>query len=56
MKWALPLILLSLAACGVDGEPVQPNATGTVKVTNNGVKLGGSLGVTQGPLTIGLGF
>lgn len=56
MKWLLPLMLLSLVACGVDGKPVRPQATGTINVSDSGVRVGGSLGATQGPLTIGIGF
>jgi hypothetical protein len=56
MKMVIVLSALLLAACGVDGEPVQP--TGGVKVTlsTSGVGLGANVGLSKGPLRIGLGL
>ncbi|MEH6738586.1 MAG: hypothetical protein V7695_08580 [Sulfitobacter sp.] len=56
MKKMIILSALILAACGVDGEPVQP--TGGVKVTlsSSGVGLGANAGLKKGPLRIGLGL
>jgi hypothetical protein len=56
MKKVIVLSALLLAACGVDGEPVQP--TGGVKVTlsTSGVGLGANVGLSKGPLRIGLGL
>jgi len=48
------LALLALAACGADGEPVQPDASIAVGVGSNGVKVGGTVGVNRGPLRLGV--
>ena len=47
--------LLGVAACGVDGEPVQPTANIAIGVGSGGVHAGGSIGVSSGPLTVGVG-
>ncbi len=56
MKKLIVISALILAACGVDGEPVQP--TGGVKVTlsSSGVGLGANVGLKKGPLRVGLGL
>ncbi|WP_192965547.1 hypothetical protein [Phycobacter azelaicus] len=46
----------TLAACGVDGEPVRPALNAGVSVSNSGVHAGGSVGVQKGPFNILLGF
>lgn len=57
MKRALCLVaLIALAACGVDGEPVQPRANIGIGIGSGGVSAGGSIGVSQGPLTVGVGI
>tara|TARA_R110002074_G_scaffold19524_4_gene62156 strand:- start:4449 stop:4628 length:180 start_codon:yes stop_codon:yes gene_type:complete len=56
MKSVLILFVgLTLAACGVDGEPVYPTANGVVSLSNNGVSVGTDLALTQAPLTLSLG-
>lgn len=47
-----------LAACGADGEPVQPSVNSTVTLSSSGVHAGTSLGLRQGPvaMTMGLGL
>ena len=56
MKRALCLVaLLSAAACGVDGEPVRPSANLAIGVGSSGVNAGGTIGVSKGPLTVGVG-
>lgn len=50
------VILTVLAGCGADGEPVQPSATAGVTVSNDGVRVGGGVGLSKGPLSIVLGF
>ena len=56
MKKLIVIFALILAACGVDGEPVQP--TGGVKVTlsSSGVGLGANVGLKKGPLRVVLGL
>jgi len=48
------LSLLALAACGVDGEPVQPHAGVSIGVGSGGVHAGGTVGVSRGPLSVGV--
>jgi hypothetical protein len=50
------VLLASLSACGVDGEPVRPSLNAGVGVSNNGVHAGGSVGLHKGPFNIFLGF
>ena len=49
------LALLAVAACGADGEPVQPSANLSIGVGSGGVHAGGTIGVTKGPLSVGVG-
>ena len=46
----------ALAACGADGEPIQPTASATVGVGTNGTYAGARVGVRQGPFTISYGL
>lgn len=56
MKRAIALFLMiTLAGCGADGEPVQPTANAAVTLTPNGVSLGTRLGFGRGPLRVSLG-
>lgn len=56
MKKLLFLTSLMLAACGVDGEPVQPSGGANVSLTASGVGLGANVGFSKGPLRVGLGL
>ncbi|MDC0135692.1 hypothetical protein OAI26_03320 [Sulfitobacter sp.] len=53
MKKMIVLAALMLAACGVDGEPIQPTGGVNVTLSGNDVGLGANLGLTKGPLRIG---
>ncbi|MEQ6250085.1 hypothetical protein ABMC89_14420 [Sulfitobacter sp. HNIBRBA3233] len=55
-RLAMVLTLAAVAACGVDGEPVQPAGGATVTLSNAGASVGGTVGLRRGPLTLGLGF
>ncbi|GIT89836.1 hypothetical protein JANAI62_06800 [Jannaschia pagri] len=44
-RFILPLVLLSLAACGVDGEPVAP---AEAEATSTGISLTGSASLGVG--------
>ena len=56
-KLAAALALLTLAACGVDGEPVRPSMATTVGVGSGGDVYGGtSVGATLGNVTVGTGL
>ncbi len=47
--------LLALAACGADGEPVQPTANTHVTLSNDGVSVGTAVGLRRGPFNLTLG-
>lgn len=49
-------LALSLAACGVDGEPVRPSLNAGLGISSSGVHLGGTVGVNKGPVTVSLGL
>ena len=53
---ALMLTIVALAACGADGAPFTPNASVGVGVGSNGVTTGGSLGASNGTVSVGVGF
>jgi hypothetical protein len=48
------LSLLAVAACGADGEPVQPHGGINIGIGSNGVSAGGVVGVSRGPLSVGV--
>ena len=50
------VLLVFLAGCGADGEPVHPTATAGVSVSNSGVRTHGGVGLQKGPLGLFLGF
>ncbi|ASM71204.1 MULTISPECIES: hypothetical protein [Roseobacteraceae] len=47
------LSLLALAACGADGEPVQPTMNAGISLGTSGVGTHVGLGLRKGPLTLG---
>ena len=49
-------VLSVLAACGADGEPVQPTLNAGVWAGSGGVNVGGAVGLSQGPVSLFLGF
>jgi hypothetical protein len=53
---AAMLALTVLAACGVDGEPVQPSMNATVGLGSSGIYARGGIGLDQGPVSLYLGF
>lgn len=56
MKKFVMLAAVLLAACGVDGEPVQPSGGVNVSLSPSGTSLGGNLGLSKGSLTVGVGL
>ncbi|SPH20207.1 hypothetical protein ASD8599_00946 [Ascidiaceihabitans donghaensis] len=54
MKLTFGLIFaVVLAACGADGEPVQPNLSAGVSVGSGGVNGNVGVSVRKGPVSIG---
>lgn len=51
---ALGLVVL-LAACGADGEPVTPTMNGNIGVSNGDVYGSASVGIYDGPISITIG-
>ncbi|MDF3351017.1 hypothetical protein HKX17_12715 [Sulfitobacter sp. KE34] len=49
------LSLLSLAACGADGEPVRPTASSSITMSSSGVSVGTAVGLRRGPFSVSLG-
>jgi hypothetical protein len=49
------LCLIVLAGCGADGEPVHPRASIGIGIGSGGIHAGGTVGVTKGPLSVGVG-
>ena len=45
----------ALAACGADGEPIQPTASLGVGVGSSGTHVGGGVGFWRGGLGVYLG-
>jgi len=56
MKYLVALAVLALAACGVDGEPVQPAGGVSVSLTPSEGTLEAELGAGQEPLQVGTGL
>jgi hypothetical protein len=50
------LSLLTLAACGADGEPVRPTASSSVTMSSSGVSVGTAVGLRRGPFSLALGM
>ncbi len=47
------LSLLAVAACGADGEPVQPTMNAGISLGTSGVGTHMGLGLRKGPLSLG---
>lgn len=47
---------LNLAACGADGEPVQPTLNANVGISGSGTYVSGGVGLHRGPLSVFLGM
>jgi len=48
-------LLLTLAACGVDGKPVPPQVNSTVTLSSSGMSVGTGVTLGRGPFRLGLG-
>ena len=49
------LVLVMLAACGADGAPFRPTASGGVTIGTNGASVNSNVGLTNGTVSLGLG-
>jgi hypothetical protein len=54
MKRLALLALLTLAACGADGDPFVPTGSVGASFGPGGVETSASAGVTNGTITVGL--
>lgn len=50
------LAITTLAACGVDGEPIRPSLNAGVGVSDSGVHTNGRVGLHKGPFSVLFGF
>ena len=57
MTRLIPALILTamLAACGADGEPVQPSANVNVGVGTSGAHALANVGLSKGPWNLSLG-
>ncbi len=51
---ALMASMALLAGCGVDGEPLRPSFNAGLSVGTSGVTPGASVGLSKGPLSLGV--
>ena len=57
MKYAaLFTMIIGLAACGADGEPLQPTANLGISIGSNGITPNASVGATSGPFSVAVGL
>ena len=50
------LSLAVLAACGADGEPIQPSMNTNIGVGSNGVSASTGVSVRKGPISVDWGL
>ena len=56
IRMTLVLAVLTLAACGRDGDPIRPTAAVNVSGGASGTFVSGGVGVGAGPFTVFLGL
>ncbi|MGC3939130.1 hypothetical protein ACOTTU_15110 [Roseobacter sp. EG26] len=56
IRLATVMMVLTLAACGADGEPIAPRVNGGVTIDQNGIYPSASVGLSKGPLSLWLGL
>lgn len=49
-------VLVSLAACGADGEPVKPTSSAGVSLGSGGMNTNVSVGARKGPFSVNWGL
>ena len=50
------LIVVLLAACGVEGDPIRPTANLGVSLGSSGVRTTTSVGLSKGNVSVGVGL
>ncbi|WP_341368157.1 hypothetical protein [Yoonia sp. BS5-3] len=53
-KFFLIIALGALAACGADGDPLQPNANVGLSIGAGGISPNASVGASNGNVSLGL--
>ena len=56
MRQLALLSMLALAACGADGDPIRPEVTQTIGISNDGIGTQTGVTLRRGPVAIGVGF
>ncbi len=56
MRTLAIMAFVALAACGADGDPFKPTGSFGVNIGSGGVSTGGSIGATNGKVSVGIGF
>lgn len=55
-RLALIIGIAALAGCGADGAPWRPNANIGLSVGSGGAYPSASVGASNGPVSVGVGF
>lgn len=55
-RLALIIFVGALAGCGADGAPWRPSANVGLSVGSGGVSPSASVGASNGPVSVGVGF
>lgn len=55
-RLALIIGIAALAGCGADGAPWRPNANIGLNVGSGGAYPSASVGASNGPVSVGVGF
>lgn len=53
---AVLALITGLAACGADGEPVQPTVNTGVVLSSSGAHVGTNVGLHRGPVSVNIGL
>ena len=57
MKYLMTLpLLLALAACGADGDPIRPSMSTTIGIGDSGIHGSTSVSATKGNVSVTVGL
>lgn len=57
MRMIIAMILVcGIAACGADGEPIQPTVNTGVTLSTSGAHIGTNVGLRRGPVAVNIGL